>query len=222
MAKLIIKLIHAVGEMVDSDPAARRSLKVAFLPNYSVSLAEVVFPACELSEQISTAGTEASGTGNMKAALNGAVIIGTLDGANIEIREQVGAANLFTFGHVVTEIEVLRVNGYNPMTWVEASPELARVVRTIAEGELEKANPGVFRPIIDVLLGRDRYFHCADFGSYVECQDRVAETYLRPDDWTRMSIRNVAGMGRFSSDRTIRDYAREVWGATPVSVKLEA
>jgi len=222
LAKLVIKLIHAVADMVHADPAVAGRLRVAFLPNYGVSEAEQIFPACELSEQISTAGTEASGTGNMKAALNGAVIIGTLDGANIEIREQVGAANLFTFGHVVTEIEVLRVNGYNPMTWVEANPELARVVRTIAEGELEKANPGVFRPIIDVLLGRDRYFHCADFGSYVECQDRVAETYLRPDDWTRMSIRNVAGMGRFSSDRTIRDYAREVWGVTPVSVKLEA
>jgi starch phosphorylase len=195
---------------------------VAFLPNYGVSMAERIFPACELSEQISTAGTEASGTGNMKAALNGALIIGTLDGATVEIREEVGAENMFLFGHSAGEIVALRRNGYQGRAWVEASPELARAIRTLADGELDRARPGLFRPIVDTLLGDDPYCHAADFAAYVDRQREVAETYLRADDWARMSIRNVAGMGRFSSDRTVREYAQEIWGVTPVPVRLGA
>jgi starch phosphorylase len=221
MAKLIIKLIHAVGQMVNGDPATRGRLRVVFLPNYSVSLAERIFPACELSEQISTAGTEASGTGNMKAALNGALTLGTLDGANVEIRDEVGAENMFIFGHTATEIGALRASGYDPGTWVERSAELGRVVDAIARGPLDKAHPDLFRPIVEELLGSDRYFLCAEFDAYVECQRRAAATYRRAQDWARMSVLNVAGMGRFSSDRTLREYAADIWSAAPVRVELE-
>jgi len=221
MAKLIIKLIHAVAAMVNADPAARGRLAVAFLPNYSVSLAELVFPACELSEQISTAGTEASGTGNMKAALNGALTIGTLDGANIEIRHEVGPENMFVFGHTVEEIGALGRSGYDPRAWIDASAELRQVIDTIADGEIGRRAPGLFRPIVNALTEGDRYVHCADFASYLDCQSRVAAAYPRADDWARMSIRNVAGMGRFSSDRTVREYARDVWRAAPVPVRFE-
>ncbi|HLE43713.1 MAG TPA: glycogen/starch/alpha-glucan phosphorylase [Methylomirabilota bacterium] len=220
LAKLVIKLIHSVAERVNGDPKVADRLRVAFLPNYGVSAAERIFPAAELSEQISTAGTEASGTGNMKAALNGALIIGTLDGATIEIRDAVGPANLFTFGHTAAGIEDLRRRGYDPRAWVDRDPELARVIRAIADGEFEPGSPGLFQPIVDTLLGGDRYFHCADFASYAECQTRVAETYGHPDDWIRMSIRNVAGMGPFSSDRAVREYAREVWHVEPVPVRF--
>ena len=219
MAKLIIKLIHAVSEMVNADPSTRGLLRVAFLPNYSVSLAELIFPACELSEQISTAGTEASGTGNMKAALNGALTIGTLDGANVEIRDEVGAANMFVFGHTAEGIAALRAGGYSPLPWIEANAELRRAIDSMAGGPLEGAYPGLFGPVVDALLVQDRYFLCADFASYVDAQARVAAAYARPDDWWRMSILNVAGMGKFSSDRTTRQYAEEIWGARPVPVR---
>jgi starch phosphorylase len=216
MAKLIVKLVHALGERVARDPAARGRLALAFLPNYSVSLAEVIFPACDLSEQISTAGTEASGTGNMKAALNGALTIGTLDGANVEISEEVGPENVFIFGHKAHEIDALRASGYAPGPWIEKTPELRRAIDTIA-GELDGGS-GLFRPIVDTLTGDDRYFLCADFAAYAECQRRVAATYARPDEWWRLSILNVAGMGKFSSDRTIREYAEEIWDVKPVPV----
>jgi starch phosphorylase len=217
-AKLVIKLIHAVAARVNDDPEVAGRLRVVFLPNYSVTLAERIFPACELSEQISTAGMEASGTGNMKAALNGSVIIGTLDGATIEIRDSVGADAVFSFGHTAEEIEALRRRGYLPRVWMEENAELARVMRMI--GELSPG--GLFQPILDALLGTDRFFHCADFAAYVECQARVADTYRNPDDWTRLSIRNVAGMGPFSSDRTVREYARDIWQVEAVPVSLES
>jgi starch phosphorylase len=221
LAKLIIKLIHAASELVNRDPLVRERLRVVFLPNYGVAAAERIFPACELSEQISTAGTEASGTGNMKAALNGALTIGTLDGANIEIRHEVGAENLFVFGHTVEEIGALRRSGYDPRAWIDASAELRQVIDTIAGGEIERQAPGLFRPIVAALTEGDRYVHCADFASYLDCQSRVAAAYLRAEDWVRMSIRNVAGMGRFSSDRTVREYARDVWRAVPVPVRFD-
>ena len=221
LAKLIIKLIHAVSELVNRDPLVRERLRVVFLPNYGVAAAERIFPACELSEQISTAGTEASGTGNMKAALNGALTIGTLDGANIEIRREVGPDNMFVFGHTVEEIGALKRSGYDPRAWIDASAELRQVLGTIADGEIGRQAPGLFRPIVDALTGGDRYVHCADFASYLDCQSRVAAAYLRADDWVRTSIRNVAGMGRFSSDRTVREYARDVWRAVPVPVRFE-
>jgi starch phosphorylase len=216
MAKRIIKLIHAVADLVNLDPAMRGVLRVAFLRNYSVSLAELIFPACELSEQISTAGTEASGTGNMKAALNGALTIGTLDGANIEIRDEVGAENIFTFGHTAEEIAALRASGYSPRAWIDSDGELRRAVETIGTGALDQAYPGLFRTIAEALTGEDRYFLCADFASYAECQRRIEAVYARPDDWWRLSILNVAGMGRFSSDRTTREYAEEIWRVKPV------
>ncbi len=220
MAKRIIKLIHAVAEMVAFDSASSRLLKVAFVPNYSVSQAEVIFPACDLSEQISTAGTEASGTGNMKAALNGALTIGTLDGANVEIREQVGAPNFFLFGHTTEEIAALRASGYSPLPFIEADEELSRAIEAIDSGPLEWTNPGAFRPIVEELRGPDRYCVCADFGSYARTQSRAAAVYATtPDEWWRMSVLNVAGMGVFSSDRTVRAYADEIWGAQPVRVK---
>ena len=222
MAKLIIKLINAVADLVNGDPATQGRLRVAFLPNYSVSLAEVIFPACDLSEQISTAGSEASGTGNMKAALNGALTIGTEDGANREIREEVGAENILIFGHSAEEIAALRASGYSPRTWIERDPELGRAIETIATGALEQACPGLFRPIVEALTGEDRYFLCADFTSYAEAQRQAEAMYARPDDWWRRSILNVAGMGKFSSDRTTREYAEEIWRVKPVPSHLGA
>ncbi len=220
MAKLIIRLIHAIAQRVADDPLTSGKLRVAFLPNYSVSLAEVIFPACDLSEQISTAGTEASGTGNMKAALNGALTIGTLDGANIEIREEVGGDNIFIFGRTKDEIEGLRSSGYSPESFVRESPELRRAIDVIAGGALDGGS-GLFRPIVDAILGEDRYFLCADFEAYAQGQRRAAATYANPDEWWRMSILNVAGMGKFSSDRTTMQYAEEIWNARPVPVRLD-
>ena len=219
MAKLIIKLIHSVAEAVAREPRARGRLGVAFVPNYSVSLAEVIFPACELSEQISTAGTEASGTGNMKAALNGALTIGTLDGANVEIREEVGPENVFIFGQTAEQIESLRAAGYRPGPWIEGNALLRRAIDTIASGELDGGS-GLFRPVVDALNGDDRYFVCADFADYVACHQRAAATYARPDEWWRRSILNVAGMGKFSSDRTTRQYADEIWDVRTVPVPV--
>jgi glycogen phosphorylase len=218
MAKRIIRLIHAIADRVNGDPAMRGRLRVAFLPNYSVSLAEVLFPACELSEQISTAGTEASGTGNMKAALNGALTIGTLDGANVEIREEVGEENIFIFGRTAEEIGALRAAGYSPRPFIEETPELRDALKVLASGELVPGEADLFRPIVDSLRGEDRYFLAADFASYSACQRAVAAAYARPDEWWRRSILNVAGMGKFSSDRTTRQYADEIWDVRPVIV----
>jgi starch phosphorylase len=215
MAKQIIRLANALSAAIAQDPAARQHLGVFFLPNYRVTMAEWVFPAAELSEQISTAGTEASGTGNMKAALNGALTIGTLDGANIEIREEVGEENFFLFGHTAQGIVALRDAWYRPRDWVRDNPELARTIETIAQ-----LDGGSFQPIAQMLLDSDHYYHCADYPSYVEAQDRVSRTYLDPALWTRMSILNVARMGKFSIDRTVREYARDIWNAKAVPVEL--
>jgi glycogen phosphorylase len=205
VAKLIIKLIHDVAKLVRANPYVAQRLNVIFVPNYSVSAAEVLFPATELSEQISTAGTEASGTGNMKAVLNGGVIIGTLDGANIEIKEQVGDENIFIFGHTTEEIAALRPT-YDPASIVRSTPELQKVVDRIGA-----MSGGIFKPIVDILLTNDRYYHCADFASYVATQERAAEAWTRRDDWARMSILNTARSGWFSADRTVGEYAREIW-----------
>jgi len=213
VAKTIIQLANALGTAINADPACRGRLSVTYLENYRVTLAEQVFPACELSEQISTAGTEASGTGNMKAALNGALTIGTLDGANVEIRDEVGAANIFIFGHTAKGIVELRDRGYRPRQWAEANPELARAIDTIARLE-----GGRFEPLARMLLESDPYCHCADYAGYLEAQARVSERYARPGDWARWSILNVAGMGRFSIDRTVREYAGEIWDAKAVPV----
>ena len=216
MAKLIIRLIHAIGEMVNGDPAMRNRLQVCFLPNYSVSLAELVFPACELSEQISTAGTEASGTGNMKAALNGALTIGTLDGANVEIRDAVGAQNMFIFGLTAPEVAALRGSGYSPQGYIERSPALRTAIDELRTGSIERRHPGLFAPIVHALAGDDRYLHCADFDAYADAQRVAAETYRDQHEWSRRSILNTARMGRFSSDRTTKAYAEEIWGVKPL------
>jgi starch phosphorylase len=218
MAKLIIRFVNAVAGAVNADPALKGRLTARFLPNYGVSCAERIFPACDLSEQISTAGLEASGTGNMKAALNGALTIGTLDGANIEIREQVGAENIFIFGKTADEIAALRRDGYDPRSFVAADPELEAVIAGIPA--LEGKDTGIFRPIVEDLLGSDRFFCCADYTAYAAEQVRAAKVFGTPD-WTRRSVLNVAGMGPFSSDRAVREYARDIWGVTPIPVCFE-
>jgi len=221
MAKLVIKLVHAVGAVVNADPLTRDRLRVAFVPDYNVKNCMPVFAAAELSEQISTAGKEASGTGNMKFAMNGALTIGTLDGANVEIREAVGEENFFLFGLTVDEIPALRAGGYRPRTLYEQDGELRAAVDAIADGTFAGGDRQLFRPIVDSLLGDDPWLVTADFRSYLECQARVAEAYRDAERWTRMSILNTARMGRFSSDRSIADYAREIWHVEPVPIDPE-
>ncbi len=220
IAKLIIRLINGVAATVNDDPDVRGRLKVVFLANYGVSLAELIFPAADLSEQISTAGTEASGTGNMKFALNGALTIGTLDGANIEIMEEVGRDNIFIFGMNAEEVAELRRKGYTPRDWYNRQPDLKRVLDQICEGAFSSDNRDLFRPLVDTLLNRgDEYFLLADYASYVACQDEVSELYRDRSAWIQKSILNCAGMGKFSSDRTIAEYARDIWGITPHPVE---
>lgn len=222
MAKLIIKLINSVADVVNTDPDVCGRLKVVFLENYSVSLGQLTYPAADLSEQISTAGKEASGTGNMKFSMNGALTIGTLDGANIEIREEVGAENFFLFGLSAEEVSALKSKGYNPWNYYNTNAELRQVIDSIASGCFSSGNPDLFRPIVESLLHRDEYLHLADYQSYVDCQEQVATTYRDQERWTRMSILNVARMGKFSSDRTIQEYCQEIWKAEPVKIDLEA
>jgi starch phosphorylase len=219
MAKLIIKLIHAVAEVVNGDAGLQNRLKVVFLANYGVSLAEKIFPASDLSEQISTAGKEASGTGNMKFALNGALTIGTLDGANVEIRDEVGLENFFLFGLTAAEVTETKRRGYDPWRRYQDDPELRAVIDLIASGFFSPDQPQLFRPIVDSLLQRDEYLLLADFPAYAAAQARVSTAYLDQEQWSRMAILNIARMGKFSSDRTIREYAREVWHAAAVPVR---
>jgi starch phosphorylase len=220
MAKLIIRLINAVADVVNGDADIGNRMKVVFLANYSVSLAEMIFPASDLSEQISTAGTEASGTGNMKFALNGALTIGTLDGANIEMLEEVGKDDFFIFGLTSDEATALRAKGYNPRDYYGKNPELKRVLDMLAEGYFSPHDANLFRPIVDSLLNQgDYYLLLADYASYVACQDQVSLLYLDQDEWARKAIMNTAGMGKFSSDRTIGEYAREIWGVEPVAIE---
>jgi starch phosphorylase len=220
-AKLIIKLVNAVAEVVNDDPDVRGRLKVVFFPDYNVKNGELIFPAAELSEQISTAGKEASGTGNMKLALNGALTIGTLDGANVEIREQVGADNFFLFGLTVAEVRALRAAGYQPRRLYEQDTELRAALDLIGSGRLARGDAGLFRPLLDELLNHDEYMVLADYRSYIDCQDRVSALYRDPEAWTRMSILNVAGMGRFSSDRSVREYCENIWRVHPEPVSFE-
>ena len=218
-AKLIIKLINDVAARVNNDPRIGERLKVVFLPNYSVSLAEMIIPAADLSEQISTAGTEASGTGNMKLALNGALTIGTLDGANIEIMEQVGEQNIFIFGATTPQVADIRARGYQPRQIYETNPELRQVLDQIRDGVFSPDEPGRFQALFDLLVNfGDHYLLLADFASYMEAQDRVDDLYRQHDEWTRRAILNVAGMGVFSSDRTIAEYAQEVWHTTALKL----
>ena len=221
MAKHIIKLINSVAEVVNRDPEVNGHMRVAFLPNFSVKQAQLVYPAADLSEQISLAGKEASGTGNMKFALNGALTIATLDGANVEIREAVGAENFFLFGLNVDEVRETWAAGYRPRDRYERNPALRSAIDLIASGHFSAGDSGLFRPLVDSLLYHDDYLLLADYQSYVDCQDRVAHAYGDPERWARMSILNVARAGKFSSDRAIREYCEEIWNVRPVSITVD-
>ncbi|MFN5514749.1 MAG: glycogen/starch/alpha-glucan phosphorylase, partial [Cyanobacteriota bacterium] len=204
------------------DPDVRGRLKVVFLPNFNVSLGQKIYPAADLSEQISTAGKEASGTGNMKFAMNGALTIGTLDGANIEIREEAGAENFFLFGLTADQVYQLKAQGYNPRHYSDKNPALKAVLDRISDGYFSHGDPELFRPIVDSLLNHDPYMLLADYQAYVDCQDVVNQTYQNREQWTKMSILNSARMGKFSSDRTIREYSQEIWEVKPVKINLDA
>ena len=217
-AKLIIKLINSVGDVVNNDPDVRDRLKVVFIPNFSVKLGHRVYPVADLSEQISTAGKEASGTGNMKFAMNGALTVGTLDGANIEIREEVGAENFFLFGLTAQEVMDLKSRGYNPRDYYNSDDELQTAIARISSGHFSHGDGNLFRPLVNELMSQDQYMLLADYRSYIDCQDRISDAWRDQDQWTRMSILNVARMGKFSSDRSIRDYCRDIWNVEPVSV----
>ncbi|NBQ89726.1 MAG: glycogen phosphorylase, partial [Betaproteobacteria bacterium] len=210
MAKLIIRLITAVAEVVNRDPAVRDLLKVVFIPNFSVTNGQHIYPAADLSEQISTAGKEASGTGNMKFQMNGALTIGTLDGANIEIREEVGAENFFLFGLSAAEVAARKAAGYRPADCYAANEGLRAVLDLIAEGFFAHGDPTLFQPLLDNLLQHDPYLVLADYAAYADCQQAVNDAWCDPARWTRMSILNTARAGKFSSDRSIREYCREI------------
>jgi starch phosphorylase len=222
MAKLMIRLITAVGDVVNRDPDVRDRLKVVFLPNFNVTTGQKVYPAAELSEQISTAGKEASGTGNMKFMMNGALTIGTLDGANIEIREEAGPENFFLFGLNAQEVHDLKNNGYHPHALYHDNHELKAVLDLIRDGSFSRGDRDLFRPLIDNLLYHDPYLLLADYQSYVDCQGQVSEAYRDKESWARMSILNTARSGKFSSDRTIRDYCNDIWKVDPMRVALSS
>src|SRR5512136_1425964 len=220
MAKLIIKLINGVGEVINKDPDVAGRLKVVFFPDFNVKNAKHIYPAADLSEQISTAGKEASGTGNMKFSLNGALTTGTLDGANIEIREEVGAENFFLFGLTAEQVYELKAKGYDPKQYYESDPELREAVDQISSGFFSRGDGTLFKPLADSLLHGDPYLLFADYRSYVESQEQVSLAYKDQAKWTRMSILNVARMGKFSSDRSIKEYCDKIWEACPLPVKL--
>jgi starch phosphorylase len=220
MAKLIIKLINSVGDVINHDPEVRDRLKVVFIPDYSVSLGQKVYPAADLSEQISTAGKEASGTGNMKFAMNGALTVGTLDGANVEIREAVGPENFFLFGLTADQVKATLAAGYNPRAIYESLPSLREAIDGIASGQFSHGDSSLFRPLVDQLINRDPYLLFADYQSYVECQDRVSQIWRDQETWSRMAILNAAGMGKFSSDRSIHEYSQNIWRADSLSPSL--
>ncbi len=221
MAKRMIKLITSVAQVVNNDPDVRDRLQVLFIPNYNVKIGHVVYPITDLSEQISQAGMEASGTGNMKFSMNGALTIGTLDGANVEIREEVGADNFFLFGLNVDEVMTLQRSGYRPMDYYQRDEELKGAVDLIASGHFSHGDRELFRPVVDSLLYNDQYTLFADYRSYIDCQDQVGNIFQDKKNWTRMSILNVARMGKFSSDRSIMDYSRKIWDVKPFPVELK-
>jgi len=222
MAKLIIKLINSVADVIDRDPAVQGRLKMVFYPNFDVTDGQMIYPAADLSEQISTAGKEASGTGNMKFSMNGALTIGTLDGANVEIRQEVGAENFFLFGLTVEQVSQLKAGGYNPRQYYEMNPVLHEVVDQIASGMFSSGNRDLFKPIVDSLLNYDTYMVLADFQSYVDCQYKVDKAFRDQEQWTRMSILNVARIGKFSSDRSIREYSAKIWHTMPIELQPNA
>jgi starch phosphorylase len=221
IAKRIIKLINAVGEVVNNDPDVNKYLRVAFVPNFNVQNGQLIYPAADLSEQISMAGKEASGTGNMKFTLNGALTIGTLDGANVEIREEVGAENFFLFGLNTEETVLLQQQGYRPYSYVESNPQLADAIQLISSGHFSNGDTELFRPLVDNLCQSDPFLVLADYADYIDCQDKVAGVWEDPEKWARMSILNTARAGKFSSDRAIREYCDEIWNVRQVAVTMQ-
>lgn len=221
IAKLIIKLINSVAEVVNNDPDLAGRLKVVFFPDFNVKNGQKLYPAADLSEQISTAGREASGTGNMKFSMNGALTIGTLNGANIEIREEVGAENFFLFGLTADEVSTMKSQGYNPKDYYNANPELKEAIDLISSGFFSKTDVNLFKPLVDSLLCRDEHMILADYQSYIDCQDRISMAFRDQEKWTNMSILTVARMGKFSSDRSIREYNEKIWHATSLKIDLE-
>ena len=219
LAKLIIELIEAVAGVVNSDPAVSDAMRIAFLPNFNVKNAQLIYAGADLSEQISTAGKEASGTGNMKFALNGALTIGTLDGANIEIRQAVEPSNFFTFGITEAQVSELRLAGYEPRDCYEADSDLRAAIDAVADGLFSAGDRGRFRPLLTSLLQGDEYFVMADFAAYKACQQEVDQVWSDPDAWTRRSILNTARCGCFSSNRAVSEYCSEIWHVTPVQVE---
>jgi starch phosphorylase len=220
MAKLIIKLINSVADVVNTDPDVNNRLKVVFIPDFNVKTSQHIYPAADLSEQISTAGKEASGTGNMKFTMNGALTVGTLDGANIEIREEVGEENFFLFGLKTEEVHRLKSEGYNPHQYYESNENLHKVLEMIRTGFFSPDDPDLFKPIFESLVYHDDYMLLADYQSYIDCQEEAEAVYRDQKKWTRMSILNVARSGKFSSDRTINEYCRDIWKVKPVKVKI--
>lgn len=219
MAKLIIKLINSIAELINNDEDVNDKLKVVFLPNFSVKQAQQIYPAADLSEQISLAGKEASGTGNMKFAMNGALTVGTLDGANVEIMEEVGKENFFLFGMDTEEVLKTKAEGYQPYKIYESNPDLREALDFLISGELEDGDIELFRPIYNNLLQQDPYLLLKDYESYIKCQDHIHEVWQQKDTWTKMSINNVTHMGKFSADRSIRDYCEDIWHVAPVKLK---
>jgi len=221
MAKLIIRLINGVAEVVNNDPTVGDRLKVVFFPDFNVKNAHTIYPAADLSEQISTAGKEASGTGNMKFMLNGALTIGTLDGANVEIREEAGAENFFLFGLTAEEVAALKAGGYRPRDYYARDAELRGALDLIGSGAFSRGDPNLFRPLLDHLLEHDEYLVLADYRAYVDAQSEVERAFRDPERWTRMSILNTARAGKFSSDRAIREYCDKIWNVRPVRIVLD-
>jgi starch phosphorylase len=215
----MIELIEAVARVVNSDPAVSDYMRVAFLPNFNVKNALMIYAGADLSEQISTAGKEASGTGNMKFALNGALTIGTLDGANIEIRRAVDPSNFFTFGKTEAEVSSLRSTGYEPQACYEADSDLRAAIDAVADGQFSAGDKNRFRPLLNSLLQQDEYFVMADFAAYKACQQEVDRVWNDPDAWARMSILNTARCGCFSSDRAVGEYCADIWRVEPVQVE---
>jgi starch phosphorylase len=220
LAKLMIKLITSVGDVINRDPDMRGRLKLVFLPNFNVTNGQHVYPAADLSEQISTAGKEASGTGNMKFCMNGALTIGTLDGANIELREEIGAENFFLFGLSAEEVQAQKSRGYRPMDYYAANQQLREVIDLLRSGFFTRGDTALLQPLLDNLMQYDPYMLFADFASYIECQDKVSAAFRDPEHWTRMAILNTARSGKFSSDRSIREYSRDIWQVEPVPITL--
>jgi starch phosphorylase len=220
-ATLIIKLINSVAEVMNNDPDVAGRIKVVFFPNFNVKNGQRVYPAADLSEQISTAGREASGMGNMKFSMNGALTIGTLNGASSEIREEVGVENFFLFGLTAEEVSYMKSLGYNPMVYYNANPDLKEAIDLISSGFFSKSDVNLFKPLVDSLLCRDEHMILADYQSYIECHDRVSMAFKDQEAWTKMSILTVSRMGKFSSDRAIREYCEKIWHAAPLKIDLE-